>query len=113
MPVTPTPREVADVLEEARQLFVQDGWHAHLPYNHPIDWLNRPFKRKREPGKPWFITQAISYVVGREDLPINGAAYRALTSTLGCHLRDWQFDEGRTIEDVLELFDKTIASLTC
>jgi hypothetical protein len=112
MSVTLTPREVVDVLEGARQLIVQDGYDPRALGNHPYDWLKRPFKQKREAGKPWFLTSVLSFVAGGETLPAKWAGYRALQDALGeTKIRDWQWEA--TIEDVLELFDKAIASLIC
>lgn len=109
MKVHQTPKEV---LEAAKQLLIEDGWTPFAtPNNHEYDWNNKSPKQKRNPGKPWFINQAISYIAGSETSPLKYQSSMILAHALGKKLIPWELEDGRTKEEIINLFDQAIDTL--
>lgn len=110
MSIALTSREV---LKGAKQLLVQDGWtpSGNRGY-HEYDW-DRPSRHKLEPGKPWFITQALSCVAGSESSAAKIGAVQMLNEAVDNYIVRWELMDGRTFEDVIDAFDRALGCLVC
>lgn len=103
-----TPREV---LENTKELLLEDGWTPFsTPSYHEYDWDHVP-KHKRDPGQPWFLSQAISYISGSESSPLRYRTSSLLCGMIGSNLIRWELQDGRTQQEVIDLLDRTIDSL--